>query len=72
MHQDEVLTPLVGCKRLRALWAGMDIGQQRAVVRALFARIVLESPGRGVRTFRPERVRLEWRAGEPVLHAAPG
>lgn len=72
LYQDDILLPLAGCKRLRDLWAGMEISQQRAVVRALFDQIVLESPGRGTRTFRPEKVRLEWRGCEPGSPAALG
>lgn len=71
-HTESVLAPLAGSQRVRELWEAMEVSQQRAIVKALFASIVLESPGRGVRTFNPERVRLHWRGNAPAPHAAQG
>lgn len=55
-----VLGPLVGADDLSAVWEKLGVARQRAVIDAL-ATVVLMPPGRGVRTFRPETVRLDWR-----------
>lgn len=52
---------LVGADDVEAVWERLDVLRRRAVVRALFARVVLEPVPQGARRFRPESVRLVWR-----------
>lgn len=56
----DVLGPLVGAQRAADAWEALDIPHRRLVVDALM-RVTLFPPGRGVRTFRPETVGIEWR-----------
>ncbi|MCA1674310.1 MAG: hypothetical protein LC799_19685 [Actinobacteria bacterium] len=61
----DVLGPLLDAESPAAAWAAMDTDRRRGVVDTLFSEIRLLLPGRGVRTFRPETVRLEWRTDAP-------
>lgn len=60
----DVLARFVDAEDVAAVWAGLDVLTQRAVIEALFSRIVLHSPGRGARRFRPENVEIEWRTDD--------
>jgi hypothetical protein len=51
---------VVSAEDVRAVWEGLEIEQQRAVIGAL-AVVRLDAPGRGSWVFRPETVRIEWR-----------
>lgn len=44
---------------VRAVWEGLSVERQREVVRELLT-VTLHPVGRGVRTFRPETVGIEW------------
>ncbi|GAA3680840.1 recombinase family protein [Yimella lutea] len=57
-----VLGPLVDAKDVEAAWDGLAVGQQRAVIDLLMT-VRIDPPGRGVRTFRPGTVRIEWKGG---------
>ncbi|MFC4554180.1 recombinase family protein [Georgenia faecalis] len=57
----DVLARFVGADDVAALWGRLDVLTQRAVIDALFSGIVLHSPGRGARNFRPECVEVLWR-----------
>jgi site-specific DNA recombinase len=46
--------------RVRGRWDAVDIDVRRAVVRILFASIIVHGPGRGARVFNPETVTVEW------------
>lgn len=54
----DVLGPLVG--DAARVWDGLDVDRRRAVVATLMT-VTIHAPGRGVRTFRPETVGIEWR-----------
>ncbi|MDN5726913.1 MAG: recombinase family protein, partial [Propionibacteriales bacterium] len=54
------LAPIAGSDDVPGVWAGMDIGQQRAVVQTLVAVTIMPTK-RGAR-FIPEDVRVEWLA----------
>lgn len=56
----DVLARFVGVDDVRAVWDGLDILAQRAIIGTVFASIVIEAPGQGGR-FRPELVKLTWR-----------
>jgi site-specific DNA recombinase len=56
-----VLGELVAAGNVAAVWDGLDLDRQRAVIDALM-QVTLLSPGRGARTFRPETVRIQWKA----------
>jgi site-specific DNA recombinase len=56
----DVLGPLVTASDVQAAWDGLSVDRRRRVVDTL-AVIRLLPPGRGVRTFRPETVEIEWR-----------
>jgi len=58
-----VLGPLIGAEDVRAVWEGLDIDRQRAVVDTLMT-ITLRSPGQGARMFDPDTVQIEWREQE--------
>jgi site-specific DNA recombinase len=45
-------------------WEAMPVLKKRAIV-AFFMDIWLDPVGKGHRTFKPERVRIEWRTGGP-------
>ncbi len=57
----DALAGVAGSPDIAAAWEALDILQRRAIVRTLFARIVLEPVRRGARIFDPESVRIEWR-----------
>lgn len=56
----------------RAFWEGLTLSRQRQVVKAMTTAIVLHSPGRGVRTFRPETVEIVWRGAAGADAVATG
>lgn len=58
------LTGLVSSDDVAAVWEALDISQQRAVVRALFKRVVIEPVKRGARVFDPASVTYEWNGAE--------
>lgn len=60
--QGSALAGLVGSSDVRGEWAGLDISRQRAIVRELFERIVVEPVKRGARVFDPASVTVKWRA----------
>lgn len=55
------LTPLLAASDVRATWEALDVDRKRAVLRELFEVIEILPVGRGVRTFRPDSVRIVWR-----------
>lgn len=55
-----VLGALVGAQDVQAVWDSLDVDRRRAVIDVL-AGVTLHPPGRGVRTFRPETVSIDWR-----------
>lgn len=55
-----VLGDLVGSEDVAAVWDGLALDRQRAVVAELMT-LRLYPVGRGTRTFRPETVVVEWR-----------
>ena len=54
-----VLASFVAADDVPAAWEALDVDQRRAVI-ALLADVVVLSPGRGARTFRPETVEIQW------------
>jgi site-specific DNA recombinase len=56
----DVLGPLVNADDVQAVWDRLSTARQRAVIDALMVVTVLP-PGRGVRDFNPDTVRIEWR-----------
>ncbi len=60
----DVLGALVGATDVRAAWDALSVDRRRAVV-ATLATVTVHPPGRGVRTFRPESVGIDWKGGEP-------
>jgi len=56
----DVLGPLVKAQDVRAVWDGLHTARQRAVIDALVT-VTIYPVGRGVRTFRPESVQIEWK-----------
>lgn len=59
--QGNALASVIGAEDVAAAWAGIDIMQQRAIVKVLFSRIVLDPVPQGAKRFRPESIRFEWR-----------
>ncbi len=57
----DVVAHLVGVDDVEAAWDQLDVLSQRAVIKALFSRIVLHSPGKGMKELDPRNVELEWR-----------
>lgn len=55
----DVLGPLVTAVDVQAAWDGLGTSKKRAVI-AVLATVVIYPPGRGVRTFKPETVGIEW------------
>jgi len=55
-----VLSSLLAAADVQAAWDGLSTPRRRAVVDTLMV-VTIHSPGRGVRTFRPETVGIEWR-----------
>src|SRR3546814_859718 len=55
----DVLGDLVSAENVAAVWQNLTLERQRAVIDTLM-RVTLHPPGRGVRTFRPETVGIEW------------
>jgi len=55
-----VVGPLVQAADVQAVWVGLDLDRQRAVLDALVT-VTLQPPGRGTRTFRPETVQIRWK-----------
>jgi DNA invertase Pin-like site-specific DNA recombinase len=56
----DLLGPLVQADDVSAAWAALNVERRRAVVDALMI-VRLQAVGRGVRTFRPETVEVEWK-----------
>lgn len=56
----DVLGPLVNAEQARTVWDGLDVDRRRAVV-DLLMKVTIHPPGRGVRTFRPETVTIDWK-----------
>lgn len=57
---EDVLAPLVRADDVEAAWQALDLAGKRAVIDALMT-VTLHSPGRGVKTFRPETVAIDWK-----------
>ena len=55
-----VLSDLAGQPDTAAVWDGLALDRQRAVIDALMV-ITLHPPGRGARTFDPSTIKIEWR-----------
>lgn len=55
-----ILGPLVTAGDVAQAWDALSVDRRRAVVDTLMA-VTLHPPGRGVRTFRPETVSIEWK-----------
>jgi DNA invertase Pin-like site-specific DNA recombinase len=59
--RENVLAPLVAAENAAAVWEGLDLSRQRAVIRTLMG-ITLLSPGKGARqAFSPATVQVTWR-----------
>lgn len=58
----DLLGPLVGTAEVETTWNAMTTSRKRAVI-DLLAVVTVHPPGRGVRTFRPETVGIDWRSG---------
>ncbi|MGU3583069.1 recombinase family protein [Rhodococcus sp. C26F] len=56
----DLVAPLVTSGNVAEAWAALSTARKRAVIDVL-AEVVIHSPGRGVRTFRPETVEFRWR-----------
>lgn len=56
----DVLGPLVHAEDPQIVWDGMDVDRRRGVIETLM-EVRLHPPGRGVRTFRPETVEIDWK-----------
>jgi site-specific DNA recombinase len=57
----DALGPLIAAADVAAAWRALSVAQQRVVIDMLMT-VRLDPPGRGVRVFRPETVRIEWKA----------
>lgn len=57
----DVLGALAGADDVQAVWDGLPPTRRAAVVRELML-VTIHPVGRGVRTFRPESVSIEWRS----------
>lgn len=55
------LNAIVGAEDVAEAWHGLDIMQQREILRTLFERIVIEPVKQGARIFRPESVTYVWK-----------
>ena len=58
--QTTVLAAFLDRGDTRAIWDGLDLDQQRSVIDTLM-RVVIHSPGQGVRTFDPRSIEIGWR-----------
>lgn len=58
--RDDVLRPLVDTDDVAAVWSTLDTDRKRAVIDTLVTVTILPT-GRGVRTFRPETVKIGWK-----------
>lgn len=58
----DALAAIIGTGDIHGAWDNADILTKRAIVKLLFARVVIEPVPRGSRTFDPTSVRIEWRA----------
>lgn len=56
-----LLGPVLQAADVEAAWDALSVSRRRAVVDVLMT-VTLLPPGRGTRTFRPESVRIEWKA----------
>lgn len=56
----DILGPLVAAADVRSAWDAMSTARQRAVIDTLMT-VTIQPPGRGVRNFDPETVRIEWK-----------
>lgn len=56
----DALGPLVLAEDVTATWEALTVSRRRVVIDVLMV-VTLHPPGRGVRTFRPETVGIEWR-----------
>lgn len=54
-----VLGPLLSADDLAEKWNALPMGQRRAII-GLLMTVTVHPPGRGVRTFRPESVGIDW------------
>jgi len=55
----DILGALVSTMDVAMVWDGLGTARQRAVI-GLLCSIVIHPPGRGVRTFDPATVGIEW------------
>ncbi len=58
-----VLADLVGVGDVQKVWDGLPFDRKRAVIDTLMTVTIDPEPVRGARRFRPELVRVEWKAG---------
>ena len=56
----DVLRPLVEAKDVETAWNSLPMPRRRAVIDLLMT-VTIHSPGRGVRSFRPETVGIDWK-----------
>jgi site-specific DNA recombinase len=64
--QENVLAPLVAAENAAAVWADLDIGRKRAVIKTLMS-VTLHSPGKGARrAFDPATVQVAWNQPDPA------
>jgi site-specific DNA recombinase len=56
----DLLGPLVAAEDVEVSWKCLSLDRRRAVVDVLM-EVRLHAIGRGVRTFRPETVDVEWK-----------
>lgn len=59
-QRKSVLSGLIGAGDVRAVWDGLDLDRQRAVIDTLMT-VTIKSPGRGSRVFDPETVTVGWK-----------
>ncbi len=59
----DALGALVRAEDVQAAWDSLSTARRRRVVDTLM-RVTIHPPGRGVRTFKPETVGIEWRTAD--------
>ncbi|NKR50164.1 recombinase family protein [Rhodococcus hoagii] len=56
----DLIAPLLRSDDVRATWEALETGRKRSIIEALM-EVTIHPVGRGVRTFKPESVGIEWK-----------
>lgn len=57
------VSAVIAAEDVEAAWSALDVDRRRGIIETLL-EVTLHSPGRGARTFDPDTVTINWKAGD--------